>query len=232
MDIRAITYNIHKARGWGSIKNTLATIRHQLIQSQADIVFLQEIRGVQFESLSSDYWPYSVYGKNTTHIMQHHGNAILSKYPIELIENVLISNSRYEKRGFLYALCRFTPNKHPLHLICTHLSLLENNRKKQLNKIISFIQERIPANDRLILAGDFNDWRKQVTKRLISEIDVNEVFFHEHKKYARTFPAWAPILTLDRIYYRGLQQRTICRHAKSPWKQLSDHLAIEAVFTI
>ena len=53
-----------------------------------------------------------------------------------------------------------------------------------------------------------------------------------HGAYARTFPAWAPMLKLDRIYTRGMQVIEAEKMTKKPWKTLSDHLALTVTLSI
>jgi signal transduction histidine kinase len=69
----------------------------------ADVVFLQEIHGehkghqanlqdwpneAQFEYLADSIWHHHAYGKNAVYPEGHHGNAILSKYPIKRWDNL------------------------------------------------------------------------------------------------------------------------------------------------
>ena len=43
--MRLLTYNIHKGFSVGNRRFTLETMRHALQQVEADIIFLQEVRG-------------------------------------------------------------------------------------------------------------------------------------------------------------------------------------------
>lgn len=227
MTIRIVSFNIHKGVGWGKTRDALKSIHQHLTEMNPQIVFLQEILGSQFELFLPEHWPHTAYGKNTSHAVHHYGNAILSAFPISFTENFNISAHRYEKRGFLYALTHIKENANPLHLICTHLGLLRRDRKKQLNQIVSFIQQQIPPNEKMIFAGDFNDWTHDATQIIATELGLQEAFLAAHRQYARTFPAWAPILRLDRLYYRGFKIKEASRLIKSPWRTFSDHLALD-----
>ena len=56
----------------------------------------------------------------------------------------------------------------------------------------------------MIIAGDFNDWRRKADRALTDELGVYEVFEEVKGRPARTFPSVMPVFRLDRIYARGL----------------------------
>lgn len=238
-ELRALSYNIHKGFALTQ-KFVLGGIRESIRHVHADIVFLQEVLGdhkshekkvkdwpgPQLEFLADEIWPHFAYGRNAVYSSGHHGNAILSKFPITGFENIDISNNRFERRGILHAIT--TWQGAPLHLLCVHLDLTDNGRKLQNERIVERIRESIPENERLILAGDFNDWRGLATAHFESTLDLKEAFQTVHGAHAKTFPAPFPLLTLDRMYLRGLRPTSAICHEGSPWSALSDHLAIES----
>ena len=237
--LKVLSYNIHKGFAL-SQRFVLGGIRERIRTVHADIVFLQEVLGdhaghqksikewpgPQLEYLADSIWPHYAYGKNAVYSAGHHGNAILCKYPIKSFENIDISNNRFERRGILHAITDWDGS--PLHLLCVHLDLTDSGRKKQNERIIQRINESIPNDERLILAGDFNDWRGLATAQFESKLQLKEAFKTTTGKHAKTFPAPFPMLTLDRMYLRGLNPVETKCHEGQPWSQLSDHLAIEA----
>lgn len=230
-DIRVISFNMHKGMSWLTRKSTLDAIRKEIREINPDIILLQEIRGSQFEYLAEEVWPHFRYGKNVVYTKGHHGNAILSKFPIHFSENINISIRWFEKRGMLHCVVHLNKT-HPLHLICVHLGLFKRDRHKQLEQIVQHIRTKVPANESLILGGDFNDWGSHATEHLIENLGLQEAFMHSHGCYARTFPSWAPFLRLDRIYSRGLQtNKAECLTHKN-WRVLSDHVAIAVYFSL
>src|SRR4051812_32290734 len=103
MKIRVATYNIHK--GVSSIRSTprVIALKKAIAQFDADVVFLQEVQGRHDryqdkfgeESRGHRHWPeaaqheflaseahHSAYGMNAAYDHGHHGNALLSAYPI------------------------------------------------------------------------------------------------------------------------------------------------------
>jgi endonuclease/exonuclease/phosphatase family metal-dependent hydrolase len=227
VEIRLLSFNIHKGVGWRSRKSSFNQIQSELIDRQPDIVLLQEVLGFQFEALSSKIWTDCRYGKNVAYKQGHQGNAILSKFPITYAENIDLSMHRYEHRGLLHSISQSPEQNHPLHLLCVHLGLFPSDRHKQIDRIIEYIKSNIPENQPVILGGDFNDWNGYANKPLKDHLGLNEAFITTHNACARTYPAWSPIFKLDRIYVRGFQIKQAHRLYKKPWKHLSDHIGIE-----
>jgi endonuclease/exonuclease/phosphatase family metal-dependent hydrolase len=223
--MRILSYNIHKGVGWQSRKSTFNQIHANVLELDPDIVFFQEILESQFERFSSSNWSSCVYGKNAAYKTDHKGNAIISKFPIEYIDNINLSMHRYENRGILH-----TISQNKLHLLCVHLGLFARDRKKQIHKIIEYINSNISNNDPLIIGGDFNDWNNFATKPLQETLHLEEAFLTSQKRHARTYPAWSPVFKLDRVYYRGIKLASAHRLIKKPWNLLSDHIGIEVIF--
>lgn len=245
MKITVLTYNIHKGFNTFGTKLVLYGIRQSLRDTNADILFLQEVVGEnqtlvqshkewptesQFEFLADQVWPHFSYGKNAVFSDRHHGNAILSKFPIEFEENLNISNNTLEQRGLLHCKILVPPLGKRLHLFNTHIDLLAQGRKKQMNKINSRIENSTQNSEGLILAGDFNDWAHDIPDWIAPKLALQEAHTVLHGKPAKSFPCFLPALRLDRMYFRGLRPLS-CRSLKNqPWSQLSDHLPLLAEF--
>lgn len=231
-NLKVLSFNIHKGMGWGRRKLTLPQIKIHIHDLHPDIIFLQEIRGSQFKFLNSKIWPHFSYGKNAVYQKGNHGNAIISKFPIDFTVNIDLTTRRYERRGMLHAIVKLPHHHKNLHLLCVHLGLLAKDRHKQLEMMVNYIRDNIPLTEPIILGGDFNDWKCYASKPLTKKLGLHEAFLHAHKSYAKTFPAWMPLLKLDRIYYRGLEVNAANRLNHKPWRSLSDHLAIVASLKI
>jgi endonuclease/exonuclease/phosphatase family metal-dependent hydrolase len=238
--IRILTYNIHKGFSSVSFKYVLKGIQASIRETNADILLLQEVVGhherhpisSQFEFLADQVWPHFAYGKNAIYTKGHHGNAILSKFPISFWENQDVSRSRIERRGLLHAAIEIPGHTLPLHLVCAHLGLFEVDRKLQLKNLCERLSAMVPRHSPLIIGGDFNDWREQAGSRLKSALGLHEAFLELQGESARSFPSWLPVLKLDRLYFRGLD----CLSAEIPkgalWRELSDHLPLIAEFSL
>jgi len=247
--IKVLTYNIHKGFSTSNLRFILHGIKDSLRHVDADVVFLQEIHGErdisnnrfddwpnnrQFEFLADQVWQHHAYGKNAIYKSGHHGNAILSKYPFISWENIDVSIMRSASRSLLHGTIEMPgqADSKKIHIICVHLGLFGREREHQLSTLAKRISSHIPSDDPLIIAGDFNDWRGRAERHLHHDLDVKEVFKQTHGAYARTFPAVLPVLSMDRIYYRGLNV-VDCKHLHGePWSRLSDHTPLLAEFKL
>lgn len=243
MQIKVLSYNIHKGFSISNRHFVLEKIRQAIVAVHADLVFLQEVVGnhkvhsqkieswpenSQFEFLAGSVWPYFAYGKNATYDAGHHGNAILSKYPISQWENLNISTNRLEQRGLLHCVLKVPNQNRALHTISLHLDLLKRGRLVQIEKLCQRIEKSVPHDACLIICGDFNDWREDVSHILMHRLDVQEAHYDIHDHHARTFPAIMPLLKLDRIYCRSVKPLHAETLKGKPWHRLSDHAAIYA----
>lgn len=245
--MRVLSYNIHKGFSTSNRRFVLRRIRDAIREVHPDLVLLQEVLGEhkrhaerlsdwpeqpQFDYLAHELWPHVAYGRNAVYGAGHHGNAILSKYPFKLVENIDVSTSKLERRGLLHAVID-VPGKHrPVHAICVHLGLFEADRQTQIKSLCARIESHVPHGDPLVIGGDFNDWRLLATQPLEKALEVKEVFAETQGRHARTFPSWMPSLRLDRIYYRGMKAQGAQALTGRPWNELSDHVALFAELTI
>ncbi len=234
--IRVCSYNIHKGFSAMKTRYLMNEIRHAIQLVDADIVFLQEVVGKNLRLdligeddnhlayLTNNIWPHFSYGRNAVYQRGHHGNAILSKYPIRASCNVDITHWSFSQRGILLARL-----ENGIYLLCLHFGLLQLERERQLSALLKTINTEIPHDAPLIVAGDFNDWNKRLHKIILKESDLSEVFFESNGSLARTFPAIVPILPMDRIYYKNLEVLAVEILSGNPWGRLSDHCALNAI---
>ena len=196
--LRIATYNIHKGVSAMSRRNVIHDLRAGLHALEADVVFLQEVQGrndlhagrfdnwpdvAQHTFLAGDRWAEAVYGSNSVREDGDHGNAMLSRFPLVGHENIDISDHRFESRGLLH--CEFDFDGVRVHCICAHLGLFEESRVRQADAMIARIRSHVPADAPLVIAGDFNDWRHRLGKRLVEQLGVREVFSgHETRRAA------------------------------------------------
>lgn len=258
MKLRIATYNIHKGVSAFGRKARIHGIKEAIDLLDVDLVFLQEVQGQHdFHAENHTLWPevgqheflagvshQASYGKNAVYAHGHHGNALLSRYPIVSSKNQDVSDHAYEQRGILHTVVEF--NGAEIHCFVIHLGLFAGGRRRQVQALISEIQNNLPANAPLLIAGDFNDWSKGLSQTLYQKLGVIEAFDSDPKHgasiltlrgmralfrqsgatHARTFPAGLPWLCLDRVYLRGFK----VEHAEvlkgTPWTTLSDHVPI------
>ncbi len=219
-----------------------------------DILFLQEVQGrrdllalrhagkwpaqAQHEFLAGDTH-HVAYGMNAIYDHGHHGNALLSRFPIESAFNHDVSDHAYESRGILH--CVLPIAEVSIHCYVVHLGLFAGSRLRQTAALIEAVSSTAPADAPLLIAGDFNDWTNSLSKTFRDQLHVREVFDQSlsvrgfgtdlrrlsgrgpKKTPARTFLAAMPILQLDRIYVRGFEVHSARVLFGASWARLSDH---------
>ena len=97
-----------------------------------------------------------------------------------------------------------------------------------MHQLAMRIRAVVPDGAPLIIAGDFNDWRRRTCIYLSQELGLREVFGLAHGQPARSFPAALPMLSLDRIYVRGFGVEAAKVLYGPHWSRLSDHAALTA----
>ena len=247
MKFSVATYNIHKGFSHFNTRMVVHELRDRLREVSADIVFLQEVLGAhdvharrfvdwpdepQYEFLADSVWGEFAYGRNAVYDHGHHGNAILSRFPIKSAENQDVSSHPFESRGLLHCEIEVPRFKAHIHCVCVHLALGERGRIQQVNALIERVFELVPRDAPLIVAGDFNDWRNSAGRRLAGELGLREAFRDYRGRPARSFPSRLPVLRLDRIYLRGLSVYHAKVHHGHPWSKISDHAMLSAHLAI
>ena len=265
MKIRVATYNIHK--GVSSLRSTprVIALKKAIAEFDANVVFLQEVQGrhdrfqARFgkEDRGHRHWPetaqydyfapdahHTAYGMNAVYDHGHHGNALLSCWPIENSHNHDVSDHAYEQRGILH--CILGAPECRVHCYVVHLGLFEGSRGRQTASLIEAVNASAPNGEPVIIAGDFNDWRNTLSDKLRNALGVKEVFDELGPRSpmgdmvrswagrqprlapARTFPAMLPWFRLDRIYVRGFKVNNAKVMHGPLWAKLSDHAPIVA----
>ncbi len=242
--LKIATYNIHKGFSQFNRRVVINELRERLRELDADIVFLQEVQGEhlrhperhtdypavpQHEFLADEFWEHHAYGMNAVYEEGHHGNAILSRFPIVQSSNKDVSAHRFESRGLLH--CEIELDRLRVHCLCAHFGLFAKGRYTQTLALIEHVLSEIPHDAPLIIAGDFNDWRNQLSRTLANELDVHDVFHLQAGRPARSYPSRIPFFRLDRIYVRGFGVQHCEVHAGGNWRRLSDHAALSAQLT-
>jgi len=246
-ELSILTYNIHKGFSAGNRHFVLPRLRETLIQADADILLLQEVQGEHkqheitqsgwpdnshAEYIAEGVWPHIAYGKNARYHLGDHGNAILSKHPIISWENINVSALSWASRSLLHSVINLPDINEDLHIICIHLGLMNLERKQQIRILSERIEAHVPDNAPLIIAGDFNDWSEKAEKHFSEQLNLQETHHTLHNRHARTFPAWLPMLKMDRVYYRKVKPISCERPRYNLWRRLSDHVPLIAKFEI
>lgn len=240
MKLKILSYNIHKGYDWNNRNYFLRDMKELIRSEQADLVFLQEVVGQnqqyqkkglvdsQFEYLADSVWEHYSYARNALYDHGHHGNLILSRFPIESWENLNLTTNALEKRGLLVCKIRLPHGeKTSLYACCAHLDLLHRGRARQYEMIKQKILSLDLAGDPpLVVAGDFNDWNQKAQGVFEQELGMQDAYKIRHGRFARTFPAAFPVLSLDRIYVKNLQVLNSGIVQPPQVRHLSDHVPL------
>ena len=263
MKLRIATYNIHKGVSSIGSRPRIHALKQALTSMEADVYFLQEVQG-RHDMLATRHatsWPQqsqhdflagdshtAAYGMNAIYDHGHHGNALLSNFPIGSTRNQDISDHAYEKRGILHCVLQAPDTE--VHCYVVHLGLFAGSRRRQTEALIEAVSRTAPPGAPVIIAGDFNDWGNHLSPALRSALDVCEVFDERAPRLsvgsmlrkisgrssviqpARTFPAALPVLSLDLIYVRGFAFESAQVLHGALWAKLSDHAPIVATLQL
>jgi endonuclease/exonuclease/phosphatase family metal-dependent hydrolase len=189
--MRLVTWNLHAGHA-GHAAAQAAALR------DADLALLQEVVAgpAHADQLAAD-WPHHAFARARGRLGGGaQGNLLLSRLPITTWTGHDLSNHPLERRVALHA------ETGGLHLIVVHLDLSGLGRRLQLTHLLRLL----PAHGPLVLAGDCNDW-SHALDRLLHRHGLVEAHRAVHGRTARTWPARAALLALDRIYVRGLTVR-------------------------
>ena len=237
--LRVATWNIHKGvQGLGPGKRLeIHNIGHAIEQLDADLVCLQEVRLMnRREQRRFAHWPEQpqadflapegyepVYRSNAITRHGEHGNALLSRWPVLSHQHQDMSDHRFEQRGLLHAEVRLAGCK--VHVLVVHLGLIPGSRERQVAQLKAYIGREIAADEPVILAGDFNDWGRRLS-RLLSKAGLHEFVGPR----TPTYPSRLPLTQLDHVYARGLRAVSVMVPQGPIWRRMSDHLPLVAEF--
>ena len=242
MDIlRVATYNIHKGvQGIGPARRLeIHNLGHAVEQLDADVVCLQEARRVhRREERYFKSWPelpqaeflapegyHAVYQTNAITRHGEHGNALLSRWDVVSQGHEDMSDHRLEQRGLLHVIIE--AHGHRIHVIVLHLGLIPGSRLRQVAQVQQFIEREVPKGERLVVAGDFNDWGARLRPAL-NAMGLKD-FVADRQL---TFPARLPLAQLDFVYARGLEPMGVHIPKGRIWWRMSDHLPLIAEFAL
>jgi len=242
--LRVATYNIHKGvQGIGPARRLeIHNLGHAIEQIDADIVCLQEVRKMNRKAAARfEHWPElpqadflapegytAVYETNAVTRHGEHGNALLTRWPVLRKTHQDISDHRFEQRGLLHVAIEVAGQ--PIHAIVVHLGLIRSSRVRQIARLREFIEREIPADEPLIVAGDFNDWGGRM-RYAMNAMDLHD---SSDLRGARTltYPSRLPVTQLDFIYGRQLEPVACAVPRGLVWARMSDHLPLVTDFLL
>jgi endonuclease/exonuclease/phosphatase family metal-dependent hydrolase len=241
MRFRLLSWNIHKGIGGLDGRYDIQRVIRAIEQSHPDIVQLQEVdddaprsrHHRQVDVLADALaMPHRAYQPNVTLRRGAYGNAIISRFPLNLLKSLDLS-IRFKKKRGAQIVSVAIPVPHQLHqpvmLVNLHLGLIEFEQKIQLRRLLAC--EEVKGLDHqvpMIVAGDMNDMLGRLGRHVMEPRD-----FRSASDGKSTFPAFFPMRALDQIFYRGGLALHRCFIPRSEvTRQASDHLPLVADFEV
>ena len=96
-------------------------------------------------------------------------------------------------------------------------------------RLKAFIEATVPADELLIVAGDFNDWGDKLDEPMRAlRAERARMVPGDPPARFNTFPSRMPVFSMDRIYVRGLRCVSTSVPRGAAWARMSDHLPLVA----
>jgi endonuclease/exonuclease/phosphatase family metal-dependent hydrolase len=236
--MRLLSYNIHKGVGGSDRRYRLARILDVIRAEEPDLVCLQEV-DFNVKRSNFDNQPAiladtlrihsALYQLNVPHNQGGYGNLILSRWPIRQHQHLSLRLRRRKPRGAQLAVVD-TPHG-PLHLVNWHLGLAEKERRWQVGHLLDHPHFAARSDLPTLIAGDYNDWRNTLGKHRFSAHAFEQIT--DPIRQFRSFPAFLPLASLDKVYQRGpirIDHAGVVKHKLA--RRASDHLPLVLDFSL
>jgi endonuclease/exonuclease/phosphatase family metal-dependent hydrolase len=161
VDVRVVTYNIHRARGLDR-RTRPERIARVLDAIAPDIVALQEVvgPGLQGEGQAAEIGAALGMGAvmaPTREVRRHaFGNAVLSRFPVREHTQLDLSWKTCEPRNAQRVDLDLGGGR-LMHIFNVHLGTALLERRHQAPKLASWVHDRRIPGPKLVV-GDFNEW--------------------------------------------------------------------------
>jgi len=224
MQLKLATWNIHRCIGRDGVMS-LQRCAAVLRDIDADLVALQEVESRPghardaLAELARETGTRAIAGMTMAREDAHYGNALLTRLPLDQVRRHDLSIPGREPRGALDV--DFAADACQVQLIATHLGLRPAERRAQVQRLIPLLQ--VGSRDLVVLLGDLNEWflwgrPLRMLHRIFPETP-----------HRRGWPAWAPLLSLDRIWVHPRRAMVSLTAYRSTLTRIaSDHLPLVA----
>lgn len=222
------SYNIHRCVGT-DMRCDAQRVASVIREIGCDTIGLQEVDSrpsertdsMQLEFLAKATGMQGIAGSTIVRHEGEYGNALLTRRRVLGVNRHDLSFGSFEPRGALQV--DIEVSGFPVSVFVTHLGLRMGERREQVRKMLELLRA-IPKEQAVIVLGDINEWLP-LSRPLR--------WLHEllgKPPWERSFPVWAPVFALDRVWVRprgSLQQFGVHRSALA--RQASDHYPVKAV---
>ena len=236
--IRLLSYNIHKGIGGRDRRYDLSRVLDVIDSEQPDIICLQEVTWRARRTLYHDqpeliarrFDPRGFHFQLNVRYRNRggYGNLLLSRWSFVESHPICLRLGQRKPRGAQLAVVAVPGGR--LHIAHGHLGLRERERHWQVDRLLRHERFLAAAELPTLVVGDFNDWRDT----LADGIFARHTFQHATgpSRRFRSFPAFMPLLSLDKAFHRGLDVHHV-RLVRTPLaRQASDHLPLIVDFRL
>lgn len=236
--MRLLTYNIHKGIGGRDRRYRLQRVIEVIADARPDLILLQEVDqrvarshfhdqpSLLASQLAAADWAYQ---RNVQLTSGGYGNLLLSRWPFSSRHHISLRVRQKKPRGAQIVVVR--TEQGPLQVVNWHLGLAEAERHWQVEHLLGHRLFRQAADLPAVIAGDFNDWRNTLGRAALSEHGFTEATAPPSR--FRSFPAYLPLGSLDKLFYRGpvaVQHAHVIRSRLT--SVASDHLPLVVDFDL
>jgi endonuclease/exonuclease/phosphatase family metal-dependent hydrolase len=235
--MRLLSYNIHKGIGGRDRKYRLERIIGVIRQEEPDLICLQEVDTGALRTRHDDQPRLLAEELQAVeHLYQlnvraggggGYGNLVLSRWPVKRSHQVSLRLKRRKPRGAQLAVVE-TPEG-PMHLVHWHLGLAERERRWQVKHLLQNEVFCELAHLPTLIVGDFNDWLNTLARWSFARHGFAQVT--APRRRFRSFPAFLPMISLDKVFVRGTFESCQARVVRSRLaREASDHLPVVVDF--
>lgn len=226
--LRIASYNIHRCIGTDARRN-VSRVANVILELGCDTVGLQEVDSRpgphsdsrQLEFLAKATGMQAVAGSTIIRHDRAYGNALLTTRKILAVRQHDLSFKGHEPRGALEVDLDVAGSL--MRVFVMHLGLWPSERRYQMRIVLRVLRE-MPLDQPVVVLGDINEW-----------LPIGRPLRWLHGLLGtpprmRTFPVWAPMFALDRVWVRprgSLLDMSVHRSELS--RIASDHFPIKAV---
>ena len=251
MSFTVATYNIHKGFSHLTRRMVIHELREQLHGLSADILFLQEVQGVARpprgplprlagQAAARVHRRHRCGARSPTARTPSTGTAttatrVLSRFPIVAQENEDISAHAFESRGLLHCEIKLAARRADAAL---HQRAPRPVRARPAvadpRAVRAHPRRRCRADAPLIIAGDFNDWRRKARPHAHRRSSASyEVFEAGEGPAGAHVPVGAAgVPARPHLRARARRRSTRACTTRIPRARLSDHAALAATFEL
>jgi endonuclease/exonuclease/phosphatase family metal-dependent hydrolase len=226
--LRIASYNIHRCVGT-DMRYNVERVARVIRELGCDTIGLQEVDsrpGLQSDSMQLEFLAGAtgmtpLAGANIISDEFHYGNALLTTRKVSAVRRYDLTFKGCEPRGALDVDLEAAGRK--VRVIVTHLGLRPVERRYQVRKLLTVLRT-IPPEQPVVVLGDINEW-----------LPIGRPLRWLHGLLGkppsqRSFPVWAPMFALDRVWTRPLGALLAFEvHRSAAARRASDHYPVKAI---